>query len=196
MMEFIVEKIGMSREIGVKSRAVTLLKLRDLKVCELLDSNQAIVAYSHGKKMSKTIEGQQKKYKLSKEFNRFATLLVSNEKPGDVDLAPIEEAQKNSKSIKISFTSKGRGFSGVVKRWNFAGGSATHGSRMHRAGGSIGNCEWPGRVQKGRKMAGQYGNETVTVKNTIISFEPTTNVVVVKGSVPGSNGSIGKLRID
>jgi large subunit ribosomal protein L3 len=194
-MEYIIEKVGMSRQVSVPSFAVTLLKVKDAKVCEILENNQAIVAYAQGKKFSKTIEGTQKKYSLSSEFNRFATLVVANTEAGDIDYSALEVTDTQKKA-KISFTSKGKGFSGVMKRWNFKGGPATHGSRMHRTGGSIGNAEWPGRVQKGRKMAGQHGNATATAQNEIISFDASTKILVVKGSVAGANGSIGKLRID
>ena len=60
---------------------------------------------------------------------------------------------------------------------------------------SIGNCEWPGRVQKGKKMPGQYGNTKVTVKNEIVSFDAENGILAVKGSVPGANGSLGRARI-
>lgn len=190
-MEFIVEKIGMSRTITVPSTPVTLLKIRDIKVCEVTEDGRAIVAYSDGKKRNKAIEGQQKKYGLSPEFNRFATLKVANTEAGDLDLSPLAEAKK----VKCTFKSKGRGFSGVVKRWNFAGGPGSHGSRFHRAPGSVGNCEWPGRIQPGQKMPGQYGNTTVTVKNEIVSFDPENKILVVKGAVPGPNGGMGRVRI-
>ena len=190
-MEFIVEKIGMSRTITVPSTPVTLLKVRDIKVCEVTEDGRAIVAYSDGKKRNKAIEGQQKKYGLSPEFNRFATLKVANTEAGDLDLSPLAEAKK----VKCTFKSKGRGFSGVVKRWNFAGGPGSHGSRFHRAPGSVGNCEWPGRIQPGQKMPGQYGNTTVTVKNEIVSFDPENKILVVKGAVPGPNGGMGRVRI-
>jgi len=190
-MEFVVEKIGMSRTISVPSTPVTLLKVKDLKVCELKADGKAIVAYSSGKKFNKAIEGQQKKYNLSKEFNRFLSLKVANAEAGDIDLSPVESA----KEIKVSFDSKGKGFQGVVKRYNFAGGPKTHGSRFHRRVGSIGMCEWPGRVMKGQKMPGQYGNVKVTVSNEIVSFDKESMVLAVKGSVPGSNGSLGRIKV-
>jgi len=190
-MEYIVQKIGMSRTIGVPSVPVTLCKVLSAKVCEIKDDKKAIVAYSDGKKINKAIEGQQKKYNLTKEFNRFVTLKVSNEETGDIDLTPLKEAKK----VKTIFKTKGRGFSGVMKRWNFAGGPGGHGSRFHRAPGSIGNCEWPGRVQKGRKMPGQYGNTQVTVKNDVIEFDEENGILVLKGAISGSNGRVGKIRI-
>jgi len=195
-MEYIVEKIGMSKQVSATSFAVTLLKVKDMKVCEVLENKKAIVAYPNGKKFSNSIAGMQKKYNLSKEFNRFVTLEVANNEAGDIDCSILEiDNEKSNKKVKVSFKSKGRGFSGVMKRYNFKGGPKTHGSRMHRTGGSIGNAEWPGRVQKGRKMPGQYGNTTNTVSNEIISFDNNTKIIVVKGSVAGANGSIGKLKI-
>jgi large subunit ribosomal protein L3 len=189
-MEYIVEKIGMSRTITVPSTSFTLLKIKELKVCELNDG-VAIVSYNDGKKSNKAIEGQQKKYSLSAEFNRFATMTVANTEAGDLDLSPLAEA----KIVKASFETKGRGFAGVVKRWNFGGGPGSHGHRFHRTGGSIGNAEWPGRVMKGRKMSGQYGNEKVTVKNEIVSFDAENGVIALKGSIPGANGSLGRIKV-
>jgi large subunit ribosomal protein L3 len=189
-MEYIVEKIGMSRTVSVPSIPVTLVKVVDTKVCEINDG-KAIVAYSDGKKFNKAIEGQQKKYNLSKEFNRFATIAVSTEEAGDLDVSSLTEGTR----VKSTFTSKGRGFSGAVKRWNFAGGRASHGHRMGKRTGSIGNCEWPGRVMKGKKMPGHYGVDTVTHKNDVVSFDSETGILVLKGSVAGANGSLGRVRI-
>ncbi|NWF66375.1 MAG: 50S ribosomal protein L3 [Campylobacterales bacterium] len=190
-MEYIVEKVGMSRTITVPSSPVTLLKVIETKVCDVLGNGKAIVAFARGKEINKAIEGQQKKYNLSKELNRFATIAVANSEAGDLDVSPLS----NSKTVKITFKTKGRGFSGVTKRWNFQGGPGAHGSRFHRTSGSIGNREWPGRVQKGKKMSGHYGNETVTVKGDILSFDQESMILVLKGSVPGHNGAFGRVRI-
>ena len=189
-MEFIVEKIGMSRTVGIPSVPVTLLKIVPAKVCEIKE-DKALVAYPNGKKINKPIEGMQKKYGLSKEFNRFVELKVANTEPGDLSVEPLKEAKK----IKITFKSKGRGFSGVVKRYGFGGGPGAHGGRFHRAPGSIGNCEFPGRVMPGKKMPGHYGNKNVTVNADVVEFDENMGVLVVKGSVPGANGSIGRVRI-
>ena len=190
-MEYIVEKIGMSRTIEVPSIPVTLVRVIEAKVCEIDENKRAIVAYSKSKQNNKAISGQQKKYNLSKEFNSFVTLSVSSEEVGDLDLSPLNEAKK----LKTTFNTKGRGFTGVVKRWNFSGGPGSHGSRFHRRVGSIGNAEWPGRVMKGKKMPGHYGNVTVSVKNEIVSFDSETKVLALKGAVPGANGALGKIRI-
>ena len=190
-MEFIVEKIGMSRTVTVPAIPVTLVRVLDTKVCEVAEDGTAIVSYASGKKFNKTIEGQQKKYNLSKEFNRFATVKATNTEAGDQDVSALVEGVL----VKSTFTSKGRGFAGVVKRWNFAGGRASHGHRMGRRTGSIGNAEWPGRVQPGKKMPGQYGNVTNSVKNDVVSFDAATGILVVKGSVSGANGALGKVKV-
>lgn len=190
-MEYIVEKIGMSRTVGTTSTPVTLLKLVNTKVCEIGENGKAIVAYANGKAKNKAIAGQQKKYNLSAEFNKFATLVVSSTEVGDQDVNPLSEA----KVLKVSFNTKGKGFQGVIKRHGFAGGPKSHGSRFHRRPGSIGNCEWPGRVQPGMRMAGHTGNEKVTVKNEVVSFDAANGILVLKGSVPGFNGAMGRVRI-
>ncbi|EFC33461.1 TPA: 50S ribosomal protein L3 [Campylobacter jejuni] len=189
-MEYIVEKIGMSRTITNPSIAVTLLRIVNVKVCEV-EGGKALVAYPKGKASNKCVAGQQKKYNLSAEYNRFATLEVVNTEVGDLDETPLNEA----KILKVSFNTKGRGYSGVMKRHNFSGGPASHGSRFHRRHGSIGNREWPGRVQPGMKMAGHYGNTKVTVKNEVVSYDAENKILVVKGAVPGYNGAMGKIRI-
>lgn len=191
MMEFIVEKVGMSRTIGAKSTPVSLLKLINAKVCEVSENGKAIVAYAKGKANNKAIAGQQKKYNLSSEFNKFATIEVANTEAGDQDVTPLSSA----KTLKVSFNTKGKGFQGVIKRHGFSGGPKSHGSRFHRRPGSIGNCEWPGRVQPGMRMAGHTGNEKVTVKSEVISFDSDSGILVVKGSVPGFNGAMGRVRI-
>ena len=190
-MEYIVEKIGMSRTVAAKSTPVTLLKLVEAKVCEVGENKRAIVAYANTKANNKAIAGQQKKYNLTAEFNKFATLEVVNTEPGNLDVSALSEA----KILKVSFNSKGRGYQGVVKRHGFAGGPKSHGSRFHRRPGSIGDCEWPGRVQPGMKMAGHMGNEKVTVKNELLSFDSENGILVVKGCVPGFNGALGRVRI-
>lgn len=191
MMEYIVEKIGMSRTTTVPSIPVTLVKVVEAKVCEVDENKSAVVAYSKGKVNNKAIAGQQKKYSLTPEFNRFITLSVANAEAGDIDTAPLSDTTL----VKTTFNTKGRGFSGAMKRHNFAGGPGAHGSRFHRRVGSIGNAEWPGRVQKNRKMPGHYGNTQVTVKNEIVSFDADTGILALKGAVPGANGAFGKIRI-
>jgi len=97
--------------------------------------------------------------------------------------------------VVVSGLSKGRGFSGVIKRHGFHGGKATHGSMFHRAPGSIGCSAWPSRVIKGRKMPGHYGAQRVTVKNLeIVDIRPEQNILIVKGAVPGSKAGLVEVR--
>ncbi|REC93889.1 50S ribosomal protein L3 [Kushneria indalinina] len=93
--------------------------------------------------------------------------------------------------IDVTGTSKGKGFQGAVKRWNFRTQDNTHGNSLsHRAPGSIGQCQTPGRVFKGKKMAGQMGNERVTVQSLeIVRVDAERNLLLVKGAVPGAAGS-------
>ncbi|MCP4665989.1 MAG: 50S ribosomal protein L3 [Deltaproteobacteria bacterium] len=99
--------------------------------------------------------------------------------------------------VHVSGLSKGRGFSGVMKRWGFSGGRKTHGSRSHRIPGSIGCSATPGRVQKGKKLPGRMGNQRVTVKNLrVIDVRPDMDVVTVRGAVPGSrNGLVEIIKV-
>ena len=94
--------------------------------------------------------------------------------------------------IDVIGTSKGSGFTGVMKRHNFGGAKRSHGAHEYmRHGGSIGTTSTPGRVMKNRKMAGQCGNERVTVQNLkVFSVDAEQNLILVKGSIPGANGSV------
>jgi large subunit ribosomal protein L3 len=97
--------------------------------------------------------------------------------------------------VDVTGTSKGRGFAGVVKRHNFRGGEATHGSMHKRAPGSIGASSYPSRVFPGTRMAGQMGNAQVTVRNLeVIDVDLEDNVLMVKGAVPGPNGGYVIVR--
>ncbi|OIO72756.1 MAG: 50S ribosomal protein L3 [Zetaproteobacteria bacterium CG1_02_53_45] len=98
--------------------------------------------------------------------------------------------------IDIAGTSKGRGFAGVMKRYDFGGGRATHGAeKVHRQMGSTGQCQDPGRVFPGKKMPGHYGNERKTTQNLeIIRVDAESNRILVKGAVPGSRGGLVELR--
>jgi large subunit ribosomal protein L3 len=97
--------------------------------------------------------------------------------------------------VDVIGTSKGKGFQGVIKRWNFSGGRASHGSKFHRAPGSIGCSAWPSRVFKGKKMAGQMGNARVTTQNLeIVDVRPEQNLILVKGAIPGAKNSLVTIR--
>ena len=98
-------------------------------------------------------------------------------------------------SINVVGTSKGRGFQGVMKRHNFGGGKASHGSMFHRAPGSIGQSAYPSRVLKGMKGAGHMGSDRVTVRNLeVVRVHTDNNLLIVRGSVPGAGGSYVVIR--
>lgn len=104
-----------------------------------------------------------------------------------VEVGVFEAGQK----VDVAGTSKGKGFAGAVKRWNFRTQDATHGNSLsHRAPGSIGQCQTPGRVFKGKKMAGHMGARRVTVQSLeIVRVDADRNLVLVKGAVPGATGN-------
>ena len=108
---------------------------------------------------------------------------------------PIE-LFKEGQAVDVSGVSKGKGFAGTVKRWNFKMQDATHGNSLsHRAPGSIGQCQTPGRVWKGKKMSGHMGSEKVTVQNLkIVSMDIEKNLILIQGPIPGATGSRVILR--
>src|SRR3989337_2753962 len=108
------------------------------------------------------------------------------------DVINISDIFKKGDVVAVTGTSKGKGFAGVVKRWKFRGGPRTHGqSDRERAPGSIGQGTTPGRVYKGKHMAGRMGEGKVTIKNLqVVSVDPENNLVEISGSVPGARGSL------
>jgi large subunit ribosomal protein L3 len=103
----------------------------------------------------------------------------------DINVGMFAKGEK----VSIAGTSKGKGFQGVMKRHNFAGGPGSHGSMFNRAPGSLGQGSSPSRVYKGRKLPGQMGDKRITVKNlTIADIRKEQNLMLVKGAVPGANG--------
>jgi len=122
---------------------------------------------------------------------------VDDSRIGEFSLGQIINVEqfKVGDNITVTGRSKGKGFTGVMKRWGFGGGRKTHGSRFHRAPGAIGMCAWPARTFKGRKMPGHKGTERVTVKNlSVVDVFPERNVLLIKGAVPGSKNGILIIR--
>lgn len=113
---------------------------------------------------------------------------ASEYKPGDqVTVADFAEV----KAVDVTGTSKGKGFQGTIKRWNFSRGPMTHGSRNQRKPGSIGQCAYPARVRKGLHMAGHMGDERVTVKNLkLVRVDADQDLLLVKGAVPGGKNAL------
>lgn len=144
------------------------------------------------KNLTKPLQGHLKTLLKDKKAPRFLKEVrltsASNLKVGDE--VKLEDVFKVGDIIAVTGTSKGKGFAGVVKRWHFAGGPKTHGqSDRQRHPGSIGQTTTPGRVFKGKKMAGRMGGETKTVKNLhIVSLDEKEGKITISGAVPGKPG--------
>ncbi len=111
------------------------------------------------------------------------------------DQVTCDSVFKAGDIVDVTGTSKGKGFQGVIKRWGFSGGRATHGSKFHRAPGSIGMSAWPSRVHRGKKMPGQMGNARVTQQNLeIVEVRADQNLILVKGAIPGPNQGLVLIR--
>jgi large subunit ribosomal protein L3 len=122
-------------------------------------------------------------------LREFRTNDVDSVKRGDrVDASFLRQGDQ----INVTGISKGRGFAGVVKRYHFAGGPKTHGQTdRHRAPGSIGATTFPGRVLKGKRMAGHMGHRKIKARNLeVIQADPDNNLLLVKGAVPGATGGL------
>lgn len=140
------------------------------------------------KKVNKSSTGHFEKAKVppTKVLKEFF-IDEDNVNVGDsVKVSIFEEKEK----VNVSGITKGKGFQGVVKRWNFRGGKATHGSMFHRRPGSIGMCAYPGKVIKGKKMPGRMGGKRKVVKGlNVVKVDTEKNLLLVKGAVPGFNGN-------
>ncbi len=148
------------------------------------------------KKIKKTEKGKEFKYiKEQRTENKESTSADSGKqelKVGDkIDVSIFQQGD----IVKVSGISKGKGFAGVVKKWGFKGGPASHGTKhTHRTMGSVGSM-FPQRVIKGKKMPGRMGSERITVKNLeIVQINPENNLLAVKGAIPGRKGTLLEIR--
>ena len=148
------------------------------------------LGFQISKKPNKPSSGHMKNnkgvYKILREFR--VTEKTDNKIGDKIDVGIFSRGQY----LNVTSKSKGRGFSGTVRRWNFKGGPKTHGqSDRHRAPGSIGAGTTPGRVLKGKKMSGRYGGEQFTIKNLeILDIDLENNLIYVSGSVPGASNTL------
>jgi len=199
------KKLGMSRVYDDKGNihAVTLISAGPCYVTQVKDKKKdgysAIqMGFSEAKFLNKPKAGHLKKTKIKKNLRYLTEMRVENgdaEKeltPGDkIDVSIFGKGEK----IDIAGRSKGKGFAGTIKRHNFHRGPETHGSDNVRRPGSIGMCSFPGRVFKGKKMAGRLGGGRVTVKNLkVININPEKNLLVLEGAVPGPTGGIVGIK--
>ena len=191
------KKAGMTRvftEEG-QSVAVTVLQMTPNRVTQVktpeVDGYSAIqVTYGEKKasRVSKPAAGQ-----FAKANVEAGTGLMEfrTEEAFEAGQTLTVEQFENGQMIDVTGTSKGKGFQGGIKRWNFSMQDATHGNSLsHRAPGSIGQCQTPGRVWKGKKMAGHMGSERTTTQGLqVVRVDAVNNLLLVKGAVPGATGS-------
>lgn len=150
------------------------------------------------KKANKPLTGHFKasKIEFQPRFTREIRLSEVSELTPGSDL-PLDQIIAEGDRVKVTSTSKGKGFAGVMKRHGFHGGPKTHGqSDRARAPGSIGRGTTPGRVVKGKKMAGRMGGETSTIKNLkVLKVDLENNLITLKGLVPGAKGGLVRLTV-
>ncbi|WKZ30757.1 MAG: 50S ribosomal protein L3 [Candidatus Dojkabacteria bacterium] len=179
-------KKGMTRVFdGDHSVAVTVVDVDGCKVSFADDKGYELGIGS--KKGNGAAVGKYKKYGSVPRYTQWVSTKLDDgmEVGSDVSTDGFEKGVK----VNVKATTKGKGFAGVVKRWGFHGGPKTHGqSDRHRAPGSIGAGTDPGRVLKGKRMAGRMGGDQITVKNKMI-VDKKENYLLVSGAIPGSKGS-------
>ena len=197
------KKLGMTQRFfeNGESLPVTILKIEKAKVVDVIEKNKrgysaVLVGYGYVKnsKITKQMKGffakkSQEPKKILKEFRATST---DNYKPGtEINL----EVLKDKKYVDVRAKTIGKGFAGSMKRHNFSGMRASHGvSISHRAHGSTGQCQDPGKVFKGKKMAGHLGDQLTTTKNLeVLLIDQDKKLIFIKGSVPGKNKSIVKV---
>lgn len=198
MIGLIGRKVGMTRvftEDGV-SIPVTVVEVEANRVSQVksvdTDGYNAIQVTAGAKKanrVSKPEAGHFAKAGVEAGRGLWEFRLENNEEFA-VGAELTVELFNEVKKVDVTGTSKGKGFQGAVKRWNFRTQDMTHGNSLsHRAPGSIGQCQTPGRVFKGKKMAGHMGAERVTTQNLeIVRVDAERNLLLIKGAVPGATG--------
>ena len=193
------KKVGMTQLFGEDGSVIPVTVLqagpcvvvqRKTKKNDGYDAVQiGLVEARAKKKVTKPLKGHFDKAKIppARVLREFKLEEGSQLNPGDKILVSLF---KDIDNVDVSGVSKGLGFMGVIKRHGFSGGAATHGSMFHRAPGSIGSSSYPSRVFKGMKMGGREGSKNITTKKLkIIQIDEEKNILVVRGAVPGPNGS-------
>lgn len=198
MIGLIGRKVGMTRvftEDGV-SIPVTVVEVEANRVSQVktleTDGYAAIQVTAGSKKANRVNKAEAGHFaKAGVEAGRgLWEFRLENGEEFAVGAELTVELFNETKKVDVTGTSKGKGFQGAVKRWNFHTQDMTHGNSLsHRAPGSIGQCQTPGRVFKGKKMAGHMGAERVTTQNLeIVRVDAERNLLLIKGAVPGSTG--------
>lgn len=188
------KKVGMTRLFQDDGRVIPITvvqcdpnEITQVKTVEKDGYPAIVLGFSKLKKPSKT-----KQFRHQKEFRIAAEELEKYKKGDQVTLENFKEI----KEVRISATSKGKGFQGVIKRFNFSRGPESHGSHHHREPGSVGTCAKPGRVHRGKKLPGRMGTDKVTLaKVPVEHIDTKNNLICLKGSLPGPNGALITLTI-
>ncbi|MCG3722183.1 50S ribosomal protein L3 [Vibrio cincinnatiensis] len=199
MIGLVGRKVGMTRvftEEGV-SIPVTVVEVEANRVSQVktleTDGYAAIQVTAGTKKASRVTKPEAGHFaKAGVEAGRgLWEFRLENGEEFEVGAELTVELFNEIKKVDVTGTSKGKGFQGAVKRWNFRTQDMTHGNSLsHRAPGSIGQCQTPGRVFKGKKMAGHMGAERVTTQNLeIVRVDAERNLLLIKGAVPGATGA-------
>lgn len=197
---FLGKKIGMTQIFREDGRVVpvTVIQAGPCVVTQVktkeTDGYEAVqLGFGDVKRRNKPESGHLKNSRLSQYLREVGTDDTSEFEVGQAIGVDIFEA---GEKVDVIGTSKGRGFAGVMKRWNFGGGPRTHGqSDRARAPGSIGGGTTPGKVYKGLKMGGHMGNRRITVKGLeIIEIDTEWNLLLVKGGIPGATNSLVQIR--
>ncbi|CAL4325772.1 50S ribosomal protein L3 [Buchnera aphidicola (Protaphis terricola)] len=199
MMGLIGKKLGMTRIFTKEGSSIpiTIIEFKENRITQIkniqTDGYYAIQITTGIKKLNKLKKPQAGHFLKAGVVPGYGLWEFKIDKNKNFQLGQNIEINifNNIKKVDITGISKGKGFSGTVKRWNFRTQDATHGNSLsHRAPGSIGQNQTPGRVFKGKKMAGQLGNKRITIQNlNIMRIDNKRNLLLVKGSVPGSRGS-------
>jgi large subunit ribosomal protein L3 len=181
MIRYAFTKVGMTSSFDDNGsvQGVTVLKMVPAQVVrhEKLDDGKILVVVKYGSSKNKN------------EFER--GWVVSDASEFEVGTSLKSPSFATGQKLKITGVSKGLGFQDVVTLYNFAGGPASHGSRFHRAPGSIGMRTEPGRVRKGTKMPRRGGNQQITLRNIHVAYWSTDeSVMAVVGGIPGARGGI------
>ncbi|MAC62027.1 MAG: 50S ribosomal protein L3 [SAR116 cluster bacterium] len=200
----IAKKIGMTRVFNEQGSSVpvSVLKMDSCQVISKLTKdthgyNALQIGYGDkkAKNLTKAERGHFSKNNVEPK-EKIAEFRVSEDALIDVGKKIGVNHFVSGQKVDVIATSKGKGFAGAMKRHNFAGLRASHGvSISHRSHGSTGQCQDPGKVFKGKKMAGQLGNKRVTTQNLIIeSVDNDEGLILIKGSVPGSKGGFVYIK--
>ena len=192
-------KSGMTRvftEDGA-SIPVTVVEVSPNRVTQIkeLDSDgyraiQVTAGTRKASKVSKSEAGHFAKAGVEAGIGLWEFRLEADDEAPEVGSELTVERFEPGQKVDVAGKSKGKGFQGVIKRWNFSTQDATHGNSLsHRAPGSIGQCQTPGRVFKGKKMSGHMGAENVTTQGLeIVRVDAERNLLLIKGAVPGAPG--------